>query len=239
LKPLGFSVATAEQIKMASEIEDSDFSPCSTPRSIGAPDQWIFMAMYELCEHGDLSSFLTKNPSKATDIVFLRRFLISVVDAIGHMHKRGFVHCDVKPENILVDSKQEPRLADFGMSQQFSDRMIAQGTPSFLAPEVVEAWFDPRAPHRFEDKIDIFSVGVMALYIVSGKYPFRRITRRLRKGISFSPKELKEIFLPADRCVECIEQLSPQLADIVHQCMSHDVDERPTARALLKMMKDV
>lgn len=195
------------------------------------------MAMYELCEHGDLASYLIQEPEKATDLQFLRRIFMQIIEAVGHMHKKGYVHCDVKPENILITADLEPRLADFGMSQAFSDRMIAQGTPSFLAPEVVDAWFDPRAPHRFEDKIDIFSIGVMALYVVSGKYPFRRITRRLRKGVSFTARELREIFIPAETCVKSLNELSPEFAEIVRLCMSHDIDTRPTARQLLKMIK--
>ena len=241
LKPVAFSVATAHQVRMAAEADDSEQSSSISSATFYSTrgEPWIYMAIYELCEHGDLGSYLVKNPHKARDMSFLRPFFTKLVDAVSHMHDRDYVHCDIKPENILVTSDLEPRLADFGMSQKFSDRMIAQGTPSFLAPEVVEAWFTPRDPHRFSDKIDIFSLGVMALNIASGKYPFRRITRRLRKGKKFTEAEMNEIFVPSERCWSSLQSLSPEFSEIVRLCLDKTPDIRPSAQDLLKMVREV
>lgn len=197
------------------------------------------MAVYEYCENGDLSSFLKRHPTKCRDMAFLRQLTINISSAAAALHKAGFVHCDIKPENILVDRLGQPRLADFGLSQAFSDVMIAQGTPSYLAPEVVSAWFNPEDGHNFEDKIDVFSIGVMLLYIISGRYPIRRISRRLQKGISFSRRELAEVFVPSEKCFSSVSKLSPELAEIIRLCVAQDAYDRPSASYLLKMAKEL
>jgi serine/threonine protein kinase len=122
------------------------------------------------------------------------------------------------------------------MTQRISKEMIPQGTPSYLAPEVVQAWFSPQKTHPFTDRIDIFSLGAMAVVIAINKYPFRRLTRRLQDAHSLSVRELAEQFqLPSTKLSE-LDTISPTLSRLVAFCLQQDPQRRPSARQLLDQL---
>lgn len=211
------------------------------------------MAVYEYCPGNNLYKYLRSNPEKCRDVAYLKQLFVGLISALDHVHSRGYLHCDLKPENILVGANGEPKLADFGMSlrfdspsrisnmcmpypglsQKLADTHHPQGTPSYLAPEVVTAWFTPKAPHKFSGKIDIFSLGVVAINVVSGKYPFKRVTARLRAKHPYSSLELATIFMVPKKRIEEMSSVSAILAKLVEKCLHQDPAQRPTAAELL------
>jgi calcium-dependent protein kinase len=102
------------------------------------------------------------------------------------MHCKGYVHRDIKPENLLIDgSDNSLKLIDFGLSiklpegQKLRDR---QGTPYYLAPEVLNKCYD--------NKCDIWSCGVILYILLSGRPPFNadhnlEIMRQIKIGQYF------------------------------------------------------
>ncbi len=92
---------------------------------------------------------------------------IALADALAHAHARGVSHCDLTPENVLLDADGRPLLADFGIARVAADvRTTAhnRGTPYFVAPEVL----DGRQP---DARSDIFSLGVLLHHARHGKLP--------------------------------------------------------------------
>lgn len=93
----------------------------------------------ELCDGGDLFSYIKKNrifsESKAAQI------FKQIMSAVNYMHKQGIVHRDLKPENILVDSVNDTlKIGDFGTATIFKeDTRLTDivGTPYYIAPEVL------------------------------------------------------------------------------------------------------
>eukprot|EP01122_Echinamoeba_exundans_P004646 TRINITY_DN1475_c0_g1_i1.p1 TRINITY_DN1475_c0_g1~~TRINITY_DN1475_c0_g1_i1.p1 ORF type:complete len:511 (+),score=59.20 TRINITY_DN1475_c0_g1_i1:202-1734(+) len=231
LKPIGFSCVKVETGSARSDSDRSSFSPRSNA-SYTNNAVWVYMAAYELCDHGDLASFLFKNPEIRSDVVAMARIFDQILAGLEHIHSRGYLHTDIKPENILITQDLQVKVGDFGMCQAFSSKMIAQGTPSFMSPEIVYSWFTPKNPHRFSAAADVFSFGCLVAYAVTDKYPFHRITARLKRGIQIPWDFLKvQYTIPPSRMEE-LSSISPEMASVVRQCLCLNELERPSVAFL-------
>lgn len=121
---------------------------------------------------GDLRLFLrTNNSLKEQSVVYL---LACIGSALHHLHCKGVVHRDVKPENIVLDLQGRPYLTDFGISMVSSADnplplcQISSGTLAYLAPEVLS----PGHCHSYQS--DFWSLGVMGYELMFGIRPFPR-----------------------------------------------------------------
>ncbi|HEY3934388.1 MAG TPA: protein kinase [Gemmatimonadales bacterium] len=106
------------------------------------------------------------------------RLITEVVDALAHAHEHGVVHRDIKPDNVML-SGRHALVTDFGVAKAISEATgritvttlgVAVGTPTYMSPEQAAA--DPHVDHRS----DIYSVGVMAYEMLSGRPPFTGAT---------------------------------------------------------------
>jgi len=102
------------------------------------------------------------------------KLLTEIVDALGYAHRRGVVHRDIKPDNVML-SGRHALVMDFGVAKAVSEASgsnllttagVALGTPAYMAPEQAAA--DPHLDHR----VDIYAVGVMAFELLAGRPPF-------------------------------------------------------------------
>ena len=101
--------------------------------------------------------------------------LAKVAGAADHAHRKGVVHRDIKPRNILVDELGEPRLIDFGMAHLrhawSDDPGRPGGTFAFMAPE--QARFDsPEEQRKVGPCSDVFALGGVLYYLLTGQVPF-------------------------------------------------------------------
>jgi serine/threonine-protein kinase len=99
------------------------------------------------------------------------RYGLQIATALQYAHERNVVHCDVKPENILVNDQGVAKVADFGVAESVSRTLAPEqmrdvlGTVAYLAPEVIQgAAADPRA--------DVYSLGLTIYEMVAGRLPF-------------------------------------------------------------------
>lgn len=110
-------------------------------------------------------------------IAFARRVLCEAAAALAHAHRRGVVHRDVKPENIIVDAKGRVLLADFGISKVVSAkgdattvRKLTQtggiiGTPHYMAPEHALG-------QKVDGRADQYALAVVGFHMLAGRVPF-------------------------------------------------------------------
>lgn len=148
-----------------------------------------------------------------------RPILTQLVQAVAHIHGLGVVHRDVKPENVLFDSKNSVKLADFGSADVAVEEMRGVvGTPYYVAPEVL-------AGREYGKKVDVWSCGVV-LYIMLAGFP------------PFYGETVVEIFEAVMRGnlrfpIRAFQSVSPAVKDLLRKMLCKDVSRRFSAEQVL------
>ena len=127
-------------------------------------DRFVYLVM-ELCTGGELVDGCNKagrfDEKKAAQIMH------DLLSALNHVHMQGIIHRDIKPENIMFDvDGGTVKFIDFGLACQMKTSCVSElaGTPYYIAPEVID--------ENYGKKADIWSLGVVLYFLMSGKLPF-------------------------------------------------------------------
>jgi serine/threonine protein kinase len=94
----------------------------------------------------------------------------ALAQALGHAHKTGILHRDVKPANVLIKHDGTPKLCDFGLAKSTARKAMMEvsgiiGTPSYMAPEQILG-------ERPDETTDVYSLGATLYYMATGAPPF-------------------------------------------------------------------
>ncbi|XP_066494548.1 serine/threonine-protein kinase D2 [Tiliqua scincoides] len=129
----------------------------------------VFVVMEKL--HGDMLEMILSS-EKGRLPERLTKFLITqILVALRHLHFKNIVHCDLKPENVLLASAEpfpQVKLCDFGFARIIGEKSFRRsvvGTPAYLAPEVL-------LNQGYNRSLDMWSVGVITYVSLSGTFPF-------------------------------------------------------------------
>ncbi len=136
-----------------------------------------------------------------------------VANGLNAMHQHGYLHCDIKPNNILLNKSGSIRIIDLGQSCKIGTiKRRIQGTPDYIAPEQVR-----RAP--LGPKTDIFNLGATMYWALTGKnvptlIPKKETIDVLLKQPLRTPHEIKS-------------QISEPISNLVMDCVKEDPAQRP------------
>ena len=183
-------------------------------------EQYIFLVQeYCACPFID---FVKKRKLNEEDLRVIVKQLLS---ALHYCHKVGVIHRDIKIQNIMFanpDDITSLKLIDFGLAGRITTESIyqAMGTAIYLAPEVIIGEYDER--------IDMWSLGILIYYTVNGVPPFqgrsaRELYQNIVKGSSIN-------YVPR------IPGASEELNDLLARMLRYDKNERISAEHALKHM---
>lgn len=153
-----------------------------------------------------------------------------LLHSVQCLHDNDIVHRDIKPENVLALNKTWPlkvKLADFGLADFVLENSFGEkstcgmyGTPFFVAPEVIRA-------ETYTPAVDIWSLGVLAYNMLSGKLPFdgnniKEVLRRVRAGrYSFPDSEWGDISSDAKDFIRGLLEVDPKKRLTASEALAH------------------
>ncbi|KAF9173505.1 p21 protein (Cdc42 Rac)-activated kinase, partial [Mortierella sp. AD010] len=151
----------------------------------------------------------------------MARVAKDILEAVSFLHQHERIHRDIRSDNILLDTKGNVKLADFGHSVQLTKehprRNSVVGTPYWMAPEVIQAW-------NYGTPVDIWSLGVVMREMLEGEPPHMN-EPPLRAMFLIASGDLPPINhggLASKRCISFLEA-----------CTMGESEERPCAKELL------
>ncbi|MCR9294608.1 MAG: serine/threonine protein kinase [bacterium] len=184
----------------------------------------------ELFSELNLKQALRRGPDSIA--YMLDKILQEAAEGLYHMHSKGFVHCDIKPDNFLVSREGETKVIDFTISRKIKKgiaKLISrrsrsvQGTRSYMSPEQIRGY-------ALDGRSDIYSFGCVFFEAVTGKLPYT----------GENPNDLlqKHISAPIPSPLVANENVTTEFADLVRAMMAKKPEDRPeTMWELLKTLR--
>src|SRR6266568_7769719 len=148
------------------------------------------------------------SPRQATELI------AKLARTVHYAHQHGIIHRDIKPGNILLDTKGEPHLADFGVARLLETENDAtctievSGTPSYMAPEQAHA-----NNGHVSSATDVYGLGAVLYELLAGQPPFTGGTpfETVRLLLETEPRQPRLLNPKVDRdlstiCLKCLEK---------------------------------
>ncbi|KAH7850290.1 hypothetical protein Vadar_030513 [Vaccinium darrowii] len=200
----------------------------------------------EFMEHGSLADNLNSN---TLDCEKRYSIAVGIAKGLSYLHEECLewvLHCDIKPQNILLDANYQPKVADFGLSKllnrgEGSNLSFSKmrGTRGYMAPEWV---FN----HLITSKVDVYSYGIVVFEMITGRSPagvqpttdgggLLTWVRNKKQGAPNSNAWIEEIIDPTLRGGYEMGRMET-LVRVAMQCVEDDKDARPTMRKVVEML---
>ena len=182
-----------------------------------------FLIFTEYVTGGSLSSVIEKSSDFSWfDSTVRTIIVVGIVSAMKHIHAQSLVHRDLKPGNILLDEEHHPILCDFGSSRLLFDDATLTNLRTremyyYMAPEICSGSED------YDNKIDVYSFGIMLYEIITGKLALRhlnmiQVARYINEG---KRPQIPNTVLPFTR-------------ELIESCWSQEPSERPSFESIYR-----
>lgn len=188
------------------------------------PEKSRLYIVMELLEGRPLNEIMSEvRPFPIDDAI---QIAVRVCDALAHMHSKGIVHRDIKPQNIMICTDGSLRIFDFGIARAAEMRRLtfvgftpAMGTPDYMAPEQVKG-------KRGDERTDIYSLGAILYEMTTGIAPFDAenpflVMNARVTGDPVAPRERNP-------------NIPPELEEIILHAMEREPHRRIASAELMK-----
>lgn len=187
---------------------------------VGLSGEYYYYAMESLPDH---SLYHQVKAEGALPIEKVVAYGLQLSRALDYMHRRGLLHRDVKPDNVLLVDPDTVKLIDFGLACSFDDSRLTQegtfvGTPGYVAPESIREYRPPTP------QADIYALGATLYLAAAGQSPFHK------KG-GATQKLSAQVLEPAPMLHKVNPKVPTELSAIIMTMLSRRLEKRPKRMA--------
>ncbi|MBZ0316131.1 MAG: serine/threonine protein kinase, partial [Anaerolineae bacterium] len=167
-----------------------------------------------LFKGGNLSESIQKN---SWGLTAAARLLNQVAAALSHTHRKGVVHLDLKPSNILLDEENNAYLADFGIAKKLVGKADATqeeglfGSPAYMSPEQIRG-------EAITPQADVYSLGVLLFEVLTRQLPFDELTDTALMD--------RHLFDPVPAVNEIRGDLPPVINEVIQRATAKKLEVR-------------
>jgi TolB-like protein/predicted Ser/Thr protein kinase len=226
--------AHLKRFRLEAEAAASLDHPCIVPiYEVGERDGQCYFSM-RFVEGGQLDEVVKHTPLSIRQAVEL---VVKVARTVFYAHEHGILHRDIKPGNILLDTKGEPHLTDFGVARlvecesTVTRTLEVLGTPSYMAPEQAAG-----NNAKLTSATDVYGLGAVLYQLLTGYPPFAGGTtyETIKLLLETEPRAPRLWNPKVDRdlstiCLKCLEKdpkrrypSAPALADDLERWLRHE-----------------
>lgn len=189
----------------------------------GCRKPMVWCIVTEYAKGGSVRQFLMKRQNRSVPLKLAVKQALDVARGMAYVHELGFIHRDLKSDNLLIFADKSIKIADFGVARivvQTEGMTPETGTYRWMAPEMIQ--------HRpYTQKVDVYSFGIVLWELITGMLPFANMAA-VQAAFAVVNRNVRPS-IPTD----CL----PVLGEIMTRCWDANPDVRPTFSDVVRMLE--